>query len=65
MSPSAPERAADALAGASIMLFAGLTLSQWNEIAQICAGFGAFIAGLSAAYYHLFKAPTKENKRGK
>lgn len=65
MSFPSPERTADSLAGASVMLFAGLTLSQWNEIAQICAGFGAFIAGLSAAYYHLFKAPTEENKRGK
>lgn len=60
MSFPSPEKTADVLAGGSVMLFAGLTLSQWNEIAQIFAGFGAFIAGMAAAYYHLFRAPRRD-----
>lgn len=49
-------RAADAGAATSVMTFAGLTLSEANEIVQIIAGLVAIVAGLCASYYHLSRA---------
>lgn len=64
MAPFGPEKTADILAGSSVMLFAGLTLSEWHEIAQIFAGFGAFIAGVCSGYYYVFRAPRRDKKNG-
>jgi hypothetical protein len=65
MSLPDPTKTADAAAASSVILVAGLNLSQVNEIAQIVAAIAATVAGIAAAYYHLFMAPRREKDDGK
>lgn len=54
----------DKLAGtaavAAPIIAAGATLSDVAQIAQICAYFGSFAAGVGAAIYYLVKIRRKQ-----
>lgn len=48
-----PEKVADAAAAASVATAVGLGLSDWNEIAQLCAAVFAALSGMAALVYHV------------
>lgn len=52
-------RLADTAAGTSILLAAGVNVTQLNEIAGIVASVAATVSAVVAIYYHLFKAPKR------
>lgn len=50
-----PAAAAESAALATAGLF-GLSLAEWDQVAQIASGFGALVAGLAAAYFYVKQA---------
>lgn len=48
-------KTADALAGTSVMLVAGMTVAEINEVVQLIGGVVAIGAGLAAIWYHIAK----------
>jgi hypothetical protein len=53
MDQDSAERLADAGAATAVLIFGGLTLTQWGEVSTILAGLGAFFGGIAAGLYHI------------